>query len=1115
MPLFNANIDLDNNQLQNAVVHSGSTKPSSGLAAGQIFYDTDSNQLQLYTGSDWEGVVTETKDSTTITDVTSILNTSLVVGRDSTDQIKFSTNDQIIFRVGNADGVIFKASGEIEATSLDISGDVDIAGTLTLGTTLAVAEGGTGATSFADKSVIITQDSGTDTLAAVAMSTNGQLLIGGTSGPAVAVPTGGDGLTVTVGDGTLEYDLDAALTTVTSILATDLKIGEDDQTKIDFETADTINFYAGNEKQLILTDGALTPGSNAIVDLGTDALEFKDAYFDGTVEADALTIGGENIVSGGVITTLGTIAQDTVLFTSANADDPVLQIKNTNNSAGSQARLHLIKDRGAAAVQLDDIGSVKFIGENDAQEAIDYGEIFVEIGASGSAADTDEAGIMALKVATSDGSTSGLRAGISLEGSTSADTVDVALGSGTASTVTIAGNLQVNGTTTTVNQTIIESTVDVLVFEGANDDAHETTLKVVEPTADCTFALPTLSAGDYFIPAIAGTATDASAAVTAAEFALLDGGSTVGTTAVANGDGIFTNDGGTMRHTTVQTFQTYFDANSVGGGNIVTTGALNSGSITSGFGSINNGSSAITTTGLISGGSLDIDNVLINGTTIGHTDDTDLMTVADGLLTVAGEISVTTLDIGGTNVTATAAEINLIAGGTTRGTTAVADGDGLLVNDGGTMRMTSVQTVRSYMLSSLTSVGALNEGSITSGFGGIDNGTSGITTNIFTATTSVVPDASDGATLGSASLEWSDLYLADGAQILFGDDQEIAITHVADVGLTFSHETSGSDNKPFILTLESEEDDIVNGDIIAGIEFKAGDSGGSDAILPTVGIFAVATDTFAATKNQSKLVFRVAQTETAGNTTGTFDGGTDDMTLDHGGNLTIPGELDAATGDFSGAVDIAGDLTLSAGGDGALVFGTAGQNSIKIPDNQASALIIEQADNAYMTFKTTNSSELVTVNKAFNVGSTFQLGGTSVTATAAEINLIDGGTSRTTNDPADGDGLLHNNGGTMEMTKVENVANYMTSKHVAAREKVFILDNGETDVSSSDNITYVVSHNFSSRNVMVEVYRNGSNSGNYQTVYVDVTRSADDDVTIVFGSARTAGDYTAILRKIG
>jgi len=53
-----------------------------------------------------------------------------------------------------------------------------------------------------------------------------------------------------------------------------------------------------------------------------------------------------------------------------------------------------------------------------------------------------------------------------------------------------------------------------------------------------------------------------------------------------------------------------------------------------------------------------IDDVNINGATIGHTSDTDLMTVASGVLTVAGEVSMTTLDIGGTNVTATAAELN-------------------------------------------------------------------------------------------------------------------------------------------------------------------------------------------------------------------------------------------------------------------------------------------------------------------------------------------------------------------------------------------------------------------------------------------------------------------------
>ena len=103
---------------------------------------------------------------------------------------------------------------------------------------------------------------------------------------------------------------------------------------------------------------------------------------------------------------------------------------------------------------------------------------------------------------------------------------------------------------------------------------------------------------------------------------------------------------------------------------------------------------------------LTVDNVIINGTTIGHTDDTDLITLADGVATVAGEISVTTLDIGGTNVTSTAAElnildgvtstaseINLIDGDTARGTTAVASGDGILINDGGTMSMNNVATV--------------------------------------------------------------------------------------------------------------------------------------------------------------------------------------------------------------------------------------------------------------------------------------------------------------------------------------------------------------------------------------------------------------------------------------
>jgi hypothetical protein len=68
-----------------------------------------------------------------------------------------------------------------------------------------------------------------------------------------------------------------------------------------------------------------------------------------------------------------------------------------------------------------------------------------------------------------------------------------------------------------------------------------------------------------------------------------------------------------------------------GSGSIVTTGALNSGSITSGFGTIDTGSSTITTTGAITGGSLVADNITIDGTEI------DLSS-GDLTLDVAGDI---------------------------------------------------------------------------------------------------------------------------------------------------------------------------------------------------------------------------------------------------------------------------------------------------------------------------------------------------------------------------------------------------------------------------------------------------------------------------------------------
>ena len=73
--------------------------------------------------------------------------------------------------------------------------------TLTTGVTgtLPVANGGTGATSLTDKAVLISQDSGTDAVGSVALTTDGQIIVGGAGGPAAATITAGSGISVTNG----------------------------------------------------------------------------------------------------------------------------------------------------------------------------------------------------------------------------------------------------------------------------------------------------------------------------------------------------------------------------------------------------------------------------------------------------------------------------------------------------------------------------------------------------------------------------------------------------------------------------------------------------------------------------------------------------------------------------------------------------------------------------------------------------------------------------------------------------------------------------------------------------------------------------------------------------
>jgi hypothetical protein len=105
---------------------------------------------------------------------------------------------------------------------------------------------------------------------------------------------------LTAGSGRLTVS--AAQTGITSLLATDIKIGEDDQTKIDFEDANKINFYVNNVKDVVLEENVFGPGADSEVDLGKTGTRWKDLYVDSATITDNVTIGGNLTVQGSTTT---------------------------------------------------------------------------------------------------------------------------------------------------------------------------------------------------------------------------------------------------------------------------------------------------------------------------------------------------------------------------------------------------------------------------------------------------------------------------------------------------------------------------------------------------------------------------------------------------------------------------------------------------------------------------------------------------------------------------------------------------------------------------------------------------------------------------------------------
>ena len=294
-------------------------------------------------------------DELAVTATTSTFGTNLVIP-DSGTIGNASDTDLLTFTSG-----VLTVAGELDATTLDISGNADIDGTLEAD---AITVDGVALATFIR-----------DTVGTNMLSSNTE------SGITVTYDTSNDNI---------DFSIDAAQTTITSLLATDIKIGEDDQTKIDFETADEIHFYAANVEQVYLGDNIFGPQSDSDVDLGSDSVRWKDAYIDTITTTGNVTIAGTLSVSDGNITNVGDIALDSI-----SADNNTMDITLTDNQSAAleikestNSYLTFVTTNSSEKIQVHkalDIDAVSDFGSNAMTNVnIDSGDIATAVTVGGS-----------------------------------------------------------------------------------------------------------------------------------------------------------------------------------------------------------------------------------------------------------------------------------------------------------------------------------------------------------------------------------------------------------------------------------------------------------------------------------------------------------------------------------------------------------------------------------------------------------------------------------------------------------------------------------------------------------------------------------------------------------
>ena len=382
--------------------------------------------------------------------------------------------------------------------------------------------------------------------------------------------------------------------------------------------------------------------------------------------------------------------------------------------------------------------------------------------------------------------------------------------------------------------------------------------------------------------------------------------------------------------------------------------------------------------------------------------------------------------------------------------------------------------------------------------------------NTATVGTSIVPASADGATLGSASAEFSDLYLADGGVIYFGNDQEITLTHVADDGLILKHVGTGDGKEPS-LSFHAGDNDIAADDVLGSIFFKAPDEGaGTDAILVAAGIEAVSEGDFAADNNATKLSFLTGASEAAA----------EKMSLSSGGNLTIAGDLTisgddlfmntntdgmvlVADGTNFNPVQVSGDVELSNSGAttiqaGAVEHGMladdiiSGQNEITSGFAAADELMYSDAG----TIKRVGLDTLAT--KLFSVASA----GTVAQASDHMVFLDGGATGDVIIESID-DFLTQIAGANVSVSSSQLT---VASSSATALDDIATGDGASNLVTTSGNITLDAQAN--DADVIIKVDDNGSSvtavtfdgSDEGNAIFVNDIQLKSDSSVIKFGA---------------